>query len=117
MSPVCEVSGSLRVGNKLQSTSPDKIRNTQKLYTSVDRNFTNDRDSASIFINLIVREISHGSSSDLYLRCRMEFSSNVVQTEAPQFVDFGLLAVNISDEFGIPGTPAISIRRPTDGSH
>ena len=35
-------SGILQVLNKLKSTSPDKIRDTQKLDTSVDRNLPND---------------------------------------------------------------------------
>ena len=47
----------------------------------------------------------------------MDFASKVVRTEAPHFVEFGLLAVNTSDEVDILGTPATRIRRQTDGSH
>ena len=36
VSSACGISGSLQVGNKLQSPSPEKIKNTQKLDTSVD---------------------------------------------------------------------------------
>ena len=91
--------------------------NDQKLDTSIDRNLPDDQDYASISRKVISLELSHGSSTDLYSRCPMEFASNVVQTKAPQFVDLGLPAVNISDEFSILGTPVTRIIRPTDGSH
>ena len=76
-----------------------------------------DRDSESIFSKVIGRELSNGSSADLYLRCRMDFVSNFVQTEAPQFVYLRLLAVNTSDEFSILGTPDNKIRSPMYVSH
>ena len=110
-------SGIFQVINKLQSTSPDKIGYNQKMDTSVDRKFSGDQDSASIFSKIIVRELSHGSISDLYLCCWMDFASNVVQTKVPQFVELGLPSFNISDEFGIQGNPATRIRRLTDVYH
>ena len=54
---------------------------------------------------LISRELSHSSISNLYLRCRMDFASNAIGTEAPHFVDLRLLAVNASDEIKILVTP------------
>ena len=78
--------------------------------TVVDRKLPGYRYSASIFIKVIGCEIYHGSSNDLYLCCQMNFASNVVQNEAPQFVDLELLDVNTSNEFGILGTPAMRIR-------
>ena len=95
----------------------DKSGDTQKLDTSVDNNLPDDRDSASIFSRKIGHELYHGSSADLYLHCRMDFMSNVFQTEVPQFVDLGIPDVNTLDELGMQGTPAARIRRPTDGSH
>ena len=117
VSPSCRLIGSLQVGNKWQSATPDKIRNTQKFDTFVDRKLPDDQDYASIFSKVTVRELSHGSIADLYLRLRMDFASNFVQTKAPHFVDLGLLDVNTLNEFGIQGTPAIKIRSPTDVSH
>ena len=55
----------LQVFNKRKSTVSEETRYTQKLETSVDRNFPNDWDYASIFSKIIGCEISHGSSSDL----------------------------------------------------
>ena len=115
--PACETSGRSQVGKKRQSTSPDEVRNAQKLDTTVDRKFPNDQDYASIFRRVIGHELSQGSSDYLYLSCLMNFSSNIVQSEAPQFVDLGLPAVNTSNEFCIISTPATRIRSPKDGSH
>ena len=115
--PASGLSGSLQVFNKRQSAISDKIWDTQKLDTSVDIKFPNDWYSTSIFRKLIGREISHGSSADIYLRCWMDFASDVVQTEAPYFLELGLSAVNTSDEVGIFDTPTTIIRRPKDGSH
>ena len=85
--------------------------------TAFDRKFPDDQDSASVFSKVIGCELSHISCADIYSRCWMEFASNVVQTEAPQFIDLGLPAVSTSDEFGILGNPATRIISPTDGSH
>ena len=60
---------------------------------------------------------SHGSIDDIYLLYRMKFSINVVQTEAPQFMDLGLPAVNALNELDIFGTPATRIIISTDESH
>ena len=98
-------SGSLQVFNKLQSNISDKIGDTQKLDISSDRSFPGDQDSVSIFSSVIGRELSHGSSSDLYLRWRMDFASNFFRTKAPHLVELGIPAVNTSDEVDILGTP------------
>ena len=84
---------------------------------SVDRKFPDDQDYASIFSKVIGRELSHGSSADIYSLYWMDFASNIVQTEESQFMDLGLTAVNTSDEFSIQGTPGNRIIRTTDGSH
>ena len=117
ISPTSGHSGSLQVFNTPQSTVSDKIGDTQKLDTSVDINLPDDGVSTSIFSKVIVHELSHSSSSDLYLRCWMDFSSNIVQTKAPHFVELGLPAVITLDEVKIFKNPATRIRRFTGGSH
>ena len=117
MYPTCALNGSLRVRNKLQSTSPDKISIAQKLDTDVARKLPNDQCSTTVFRKVFGCRLSHGSSNDLYLRFWMNFSSNFVQTKAPQFVGLEIPDINTSNEFDILGTPTIRIRRPTDRSH
>ena len=104
VSPSSGHSGILQVFNKRKSTVSEKIGDTLKLDTFVDRKFPDDKDSASIFSKVIGCELSHGSISDLYSRCQMDFASNVVQTETKYFVELGLQAVNTSNDIGILGT-------------
>ena len=85
--------------------------------TALDRIFPNDQDSVSIFSKVIFCDFSHGSSDNLYSRCKMNFSSDFVQTDAPQFVDLGFPAINTSNELSVLGTLDIRIITQTDGSH
>ena len=70
------------------------VSKIQKLDAVVDGELPGDMDYASIFSNVIGHKLSDGSSDDLYLRCRMKFAAGVFQTQAPQFVDLGLLDIN-----------------------
>ena len=47
----------------------------------------------------------------------MNFVADLFQTQAPQFMDIGLLTINALDESSGLGTPATRIQRPTDGAH
>ena len=47
----------------------------------------------------------------------MDFTTNSIGTEAPNSVDWGIRAVNTSDEFNIFFTPTTRIRGPNDGTH
>ena len=84
----------LQVAIKRKSTSPDLVGNTQKLDAVVGENFPNDLDSASIFRKVIGPKLSDGSRNDLYLQCMMNFVDDVVQTQAPQFMNMGLSTIN-----------------------
>ena len=107
--PPCGLSGSLQIANKRQSMSPDLGINTQKLDAVVDRNFPNDLDYASIFRKVISHKLSDGSSDEIYSRYRVNFAGDVVQTQTPQFMYLGLLAINTLDESSVLDTPTNSI--------
>ena len=94
-----------------------EIGDTQKFDTSVDGNLAEDGDSKKIFSMVIGRELSHSSSANIYSRCRMDFTSNAIGTEGPNFVNLGLQDVSASDEFNPFGIPTTRVRSPTDGSH
>ena len=110
-------SGSLDVINKQQSTSPSVIRNAQNFDSSVDGNLADDRDSTSLFRKVLDRELPESISAYIYLRFRMDFTSNSIRSEALNFVNLGLPVVNASYEFNTFGTPASRVRRPTYGPH
>ena len=105
----CGLSGILKVLNKWQSMSPGLGGNTPKLDAAVDRKLPDDLDYASIYSKVIGHKLSDGSSDDLYLRCRMNFAGDVVQTQATKFMDLGLPDINILNEIGFLGTTANSI--------
>ena len=108
---------SLRVENKRKSTSTVMVGKTQKLDGVVDGKFPDDLDSASIFREVIGHKLSDGSSDDLYLRCRMNSADDVDQTQKPESMDLGLLAINTLNESGFLGNIATRILRPMDGYH
>ena len=84
--------------------SPLLDSNTQKLDAVVDGKLPDDLDSASIFSKVIGHKISDGSSNDLYLRCRMNYTTDAVQTQVSQFMNLGLPLINTLDESGILST-------------
>ena len=67
--------------------------------------------------NVIGRELSHNSSNDIYLHCRVNFMRNAVGTKSPTFMNLWLPAVHTSNELGSFSTPATRVRRPVDGSN
>ena len=71
----------------------------------------------SIFRKVIVHELSHSSSENLYLHCPVDFASNIVRTRAQKFVDLVLQDVNASDGVNIFFTPATIIRKTTYEPH
>ena len=105
MSPASGLRGILDVLNKWQSTSPSISRNNQNFDASVGGNLADDRNFTSILSKVIGCKLSDSRSSDIYLHCRMDFTSNAVGTEAPIFVNLGLQAVNTLDAFNTFGTP------------
>ena len=111
------IMGSSEILNKHGSTGSVKIWDTQNLDISIDGNLYEDDKYTTTFSKIIGQELSHGSSTNIYLRCQMDFMSNAVRTEGTNFVHFGILAVNTSDELNPFGTPATRVISLTDGSH
>ena len=72
MSPACVIMGSSEIFNKHGFTGSMEIADTQKFDTFMNENMAGDGDSTTIFSKEIVRELSHGFSSDIYLRCWMD---------------------------------------------
>ena len=74
-------------------------------------------DSESIFRKVIGHKRFDGSSDDLHVCYRMNFAGDVVQSQAPHLIDLEIQNINTLNERGVIGTPATSIRRPSDRSH
>ena len=54
-------------------------------------------------------------SSDVYVRGQMNFGSDTVLSESPDFMDFGLSSVNTTDELGSVFVPTTNVGRSKDG--
>ena len=93
------------------------VGNTQKLDAIVDLKLPNDMDYASIFSKVIGHKLYDGPSRDIYLRCRMNFANNPVQTQYPRFINMGLPAINTLNESDVLDNPDTRILGPVDGSH
>ena len=116
-SPTCGLSRSLQVDKKRKYMSPGLGRNTQKLDAVIDGKFLDDLDSASILSKVICHKLSDSISGDLYLRCRTNFTNYPVQTQAPNFMDLGILYINTLNESSVLGNFASSIQNPTEIYH
>ena len=103
--------------SKHGSTGSTEIGDTQKLDISIDESLAKNGDYMPIFSKVIRQELSHDNTDYIYLRCRLDFTSNAVGTEAPDFMHLGIPAINTSDELRSFGTPTTIVRRPTDGSN
>ena len=103
--PHCDLNLSQEVGNKWQSTSPGLVRKSKKLDAVVDRKLPNNPDSASIFSKVIGDKLSDGSSRDLYTRCRMNLTSDPIQTKTPQFINLGISTIDALDKGSGISTP------------
>ena len=93
-SPTCGLNRSLQFANKTQYIFPALLGNTQKLDVVIDRNLPDYLDSATIFRKVIGQKLSDGSIDEIYLRCRMNFADDFVQTQTPKFIDLGLPTIN-----------------------
>ena len=92
-----------------------EIGDNQKFNTSIDRNLDDNGYSMPIFSRVIGRELSHDSSTNIYLRCRGNLTRNSVGTESPYFMHLGIPAVHVLDELRSFGTPDTRFVRPADG--
>ena len=109
--------GSQGIGGPKGHTGPVELRNAQILHTSIHGYFSENGYPAPTFNKVIGRELSHNSSNDIYLHCRVNFMRNAVGTKSPTFMNLWLPAVHTSNELGSFSTPATIVGRPTDGSN
>ena len=117
VSPKCDIMGSQGILNKHGSNGSAEIGDTQNFDISIDGNLAENGDSTPISSNIIRQELYRGSSAYIYLRFRVDFKSNAVGTETPDFLHLGIPAFNESNELNPISTPATRFRRPTYGSN
>ena len=87
-----------------------ELRETQNFHWWI---FAEDKGLKPIFSNVVGCKFSDKFSIDVKLRCGMNFGSNVVFTQNPNFINPGLAYVNTTDKLGSISVPATRDRRPT----
>ena len=100
-----------------RSTSYLEVGNSQVFNTSINGNSAEDGDSTPIFSKVTRRKLSHNSSIDIYSRCRVNFTSNAIRTEIPEFMHLGIPDVNALDELRSFCDPDTRVRTPADVSN
>ena len=82
----------------IQQSATPNIRDSDKLDTSIDRNFTNNLVAPTIFTVVISNRLPSSSSWDLYARVGMQPVEDLVNYITLQFVDFGFSTVGALDK-------------------
>ena len=104
------------IGNKRQSATPN-LRNSDKLDTSIDGNFTNNFVMPPIFTDLFSNKLSNISIQDLYACIGMHLAEDPINFVTPQFVDLGFSNVDALDNRASLWTPSTRVRGPADVSN
>ena len=105
------------IGSPNGSFGSKEVMDAQPLETSINGIYDKHRDPVPTFSKVIFIKLSNESSTNVYLRCRMNLMRDAVLTESPNFRNLGLLSVHTSDEFGYVFTPTTIIRRLEDRSN
>ena len=80
------------------SIVPQEVRYTQPLDTSINVIYAEHKDPAPTWSKLICCKFTNESSANVYMRVLMNFASDTVLSESPNFM--GLSSVNTTDELG-----------------
>ena len=83
-----------------RSIIPQKVRNADPLDASINRIYSKHRDPTPDWSKVISRKFTNESSADVYVHGRMNFASDTVLSESPNFMDLGLPSVDTMDELG-----------------
>ena len=102
--------------NPIGAVSPQWTRNANKLKTSVNWFFVEDRGLKTILSKVLGCKFTDNSSVDIKSRCGTNFGSNAVFTQNLKSIHLGLASVNTTDKLGYVTVPTTRIRRPTSSS-
>ena len=103
--------------NPIGPITPLWTRNAEKLKTSIDGFFADDRVLKPIFSNVVGCKFADNCIVNVNLPCRMNSGSNVVFTQNPNFINLGIASVNTTDKLGSIRNPTTRVGRPTSRSN
>ena len=110
--PPCGINIITEIGNKRESATP-YFRNSNKLDTSIDRQFNNNLVTPPILTEVLGDKLSEISIWDIYTHCRVSLVADTINISSPQFVHFGISTINALDKGASLWNPATIFGRPT----
>ena len=114
--PPTEAIWSPGVGNKRQYTTP-YFRDSDKLDTSIDGNFTNKLVDPPIFTDVVRDKLSNDSIRDIYAFVGMHLAADPINSVTPHFVDLGFSTVDALDKGAGLWTPTTVVLGSADVAH
>ena len=106
-----------KIEGSRRSIIPQEVRNAKPFDASINRNPAEHRVPAQIWSKVIGSKTFTNKIANVYARSHMNFRSDAVLPESPNFMDFGLFSVNKTDELGSVFIPTNRSGRPTYGSN
>ena len=100
-----------------QSIIPQKGRNGDPLDAPINQFLAVHGHPTPIFIKVIGPKTVPDESADVYVRKRMDFWSNSVVAESPNFMDFRLSPANTTDKLKSVIGPTTRVKILTNGSN
>ena len=91
--------------NTVGPVSHQWIKSAEKLKTSIDGFFAEDRGLKHIFSKIIGCNFAYNSSINVNSHCRMKSRSNAIFTQNPNFINLGNPSVNTTDKLGSVSVP------------
>ena len=99
------------------SIIPQEVSNAKPRDASINRNLAQYRDPTPSWSKAIGSKKITNEIAKVYGRGQMNFRSDTVLSESPNFMYFGLLSVNTTNELGSILIPTTRSASPTDGSN
>ena len=111
--PPCGPNVSSEIDNIRQSATP-YLRNSNKLDTSIDRQFTNNLNVLPIFTEIFGGKLSNSSSQYLCIRFWMNLTTDPVNIPAPPFLNLYISTIKALEKGTSLWTPNIRVGRPNN---
>ena len=109
--------GRQKIEGTRRSIITQEVRNSKPLDRSINIITARHRDPNPGLSKVIGSKSVNNESANVYAHSWMNFGSDTVLSKSPNFMDFGLLSVNTTDELMSVFVPTTIIGRPMDGSN
>ena len=109
--------GSQKIEGPRRSIPPQESRNPEPLDASINQFPSENRDPMPGWSKIIGSKLVTDEISDVYARSQMNFGSDTILSENPNFINFGMSPINTTDKLGSTIVPITRVWMPTIGSN